>query len=174
MNALGDLIQKLLDHLFMLWPFAVLAPWERGAKIRLGRVVKECTATNGIRGSGLHWVWPFIETMYTQEANVELFATRPQTIDGITFEFVGQCQLTSAGDFYTAVNDDLVTTVGNIVAAAASDTILAHGREGDEKFKARTLRLARKRIRGWGIRIAWIALRDVTESPTLRLITSGS
>jgi regulator of protease activity HflC (stomatin/prohibitin superfamily) len=171
-NALGDLLKQLLDHVFMLWPLAVLAPWERGAKIRLGQVVQECTPHNGIRGSGLHWVWPFVEVMYTQESNVELFGTRPQTIDGITFEFVGQCQLTNAGDFYTAVNDDLVTVVGNIVAASASDVLEKHGRETDEKFKRRALALARKRIRGWGIRIAWIALRDVTESPTLRLITS--
>lgn len=173
MNALGDLLQKLLDHIFMLWPFAQLEPWERGAKIRLGHVRKECTASNGIRGSGLHWVWPFIEGMWTQECNVELFATRPQTIDGITFEFVGQCQLVHAGDFYTTVNDDFITVVGNIVAASASDVILKHGRDGDERFKRRTLTLARKRVRGWGIKITWIALRDVTESPTLRLITGA-
>ena len=173
MNALGDLIQKILDHLFMLWPFVTLAPWERGAKVRLGRVVKECTPQNGLRGTGLHWVWPFLETLYHQEANVELFATRPQTIDGITFEFVGQCQLVDAGAYFVAVNDDLITTVGNIVAAAASDVIEKHGRERDEKFKKRVLTLARKRTRGWGLKIHWIALRDVTESPTLRLITGG-
>lgn len=173
MTALSELLSRVVENITDLWPFRVLHPWERGAKIRLGRVVKECTASNGIRGTGLHWVWPLIEDLWTMESNVELFATRPQTIDGITFEFVGQCQLTDASAFWTLVNDDLITTVGSIVAAAASDVIEKHGREHDGKFKKRVLALARKRTRGWGFRIHWIALRDVTESPTLRLITSA-
>jgi regulator of protease activity HflC (stomatin/prohibitin superfamily) len=162
-NALGDLLQRLLNNISKLIPFVVIAPWESGVMLRLGKVRK---AVHG----GFHWLIPFVDVVHTMETNTEVMLTSAQTVDKQTFRWACAVQIVDPVAYYTHLNDDLTLVVAAALSAAAG-AILANGSIGDPAvFTRRVKKLARRRMKGWGIAIHWIELRDYTEAPVLRLM----
>jgi len=176
MNSLGSLIQKLLDHISALWPLALVKPWEQGVRLFAGRITALLTHENGIRGTGLHWHWPVIGDVYTQESNVEVFETEPQTVlaaDGkeVTFTLGLQCQITRLDLFFANVNDDLKATVADAVRSVAGEGVrLVASDKMDTEWLAAQRDIAAKRMSGWGVKLLRVSLITNTTAPTLRII----
>jgi regulator of protease activity HflC (stomatin/prohibitin superfamily) len=167
-TGLSEILQKLADYVGQLWPMTVVAPWETGVRVRLGKRMK-------VLEPGLHFVIPFVDVVYTSETNTELFTASKQTIDGVTFEVIGAFRLVDVVKFYTGLNDDPVTSVAYVVSAAASEAMSSGAWKGaTEQMLKAVLRTARRRAGRWGIRIEWLEFRTVTDSPTLRLLTDAT
>ena len=171
MNTLGALLQKFLDSIASFWPFTVVSPWEQGVIVRFGRIRKHALPTNGIRGTGLHWVWPLIEQAYGQECNVEVMETEPQTVDKWTFTLGVQFQVRRLDLYYTRIHDT-EKAIADVVRAAAAQ--VASNGAIDDCFGDKVRRLARKRMTGWGVELVRVAPITIAESPVLRLILDRS
>ena len=105
------MIQQLVDQIsrFLYW-VVVVAPWEQGIRIRLGKHIK-------LLGAGAHLVIPVIDRVYRQSCRRRLTVLRPMTLstkDGRT--------VTISGYVGYAINDllKLYNTISH-----AEDTIEA-------------------------------------------------
>ena len=181
MTTLADLLRALADHVRGWWPFTVLDPWEQGVKLLFGRVVLECNAQNGIRGTGVHWSYPFVGRIIASECNVEVFETEPQTVrtaDGldVTFTLGVQVKIDRLALYFQNVNDELKPTVGDTTRTAAAE--LARTATLADMAKAswpdELTKLAQTRMHGWGVKIRRVGFVTFTTAPTLRLITGRS
>lgn len=170
-TTLGGLLQKLLDYLWSFWPFIVVEPWEQSVIIRMGHVRKLSTSTNGIRGTGLQWVWPILETSYSHECNLETVETECQTVDGWTFTLGIQYRVKRLDLWLTNVRDG-ETAVCDAVRAAAARVLQSTGIQDD--FGTRVKRSAKGYMRAWGVEILKVTPITVVEAPCLRLITDSS
>lgn len=167
MNALGDLIRKLIDNIAALWPVVVIDQWERGLRVRLGKV-------RDILVPGWHLVIPYVDVVWTRETNAELFSAGKQTIDGQTVEVIGCGRLADIREFYVEVNDDVNRVLALLVASATAEVLSNGNTKGatDEALR-KVLRIARRRARKWGLQIDWLAFYTVTEGSVLRLIADS-
>lgn len=171
MSNLGEILSQLWSAIPRLWPFIVSHPWEQHVIYRLGRVRKLCTSTNGIRGTGLHWIWPGgLETVSSRETNTDRFYTPPQTFDKLTVRFVGECRIKRLDLFYQRVNDELLPEVTKVVCAAAAHVENMGTTPGTYAYLPGVLAEARKRMRGWGVELSWLEYQTVAESQVLRLL----
>lgn len=171
-NALGEFLSKLWEAIPRLWPLIVNHPWEQHVIYRFGVVRKLCTDSNGVRGTGLHWIWPGgLETVASRETNSDRFQTPPQTFDKFTFSFVGECRITRLDLFYRRVNDEPLPEVVKVVCSAASHAIEEGAlTPGTPRFVPAVLKAARARMRGWGVELTWLEYQSVAECSVLRLL----
>lgn len=168
MNALGDLIRKLIDNIAALWPVIVIDHWERGLRVRLGQIRDELQP-------GWHWVIPYVDVVWTREINAEPFSAGKQTIDGHTVEVIGFGRLNDIRKFYIEVNDDVQRTLALVTAAAASQVLSESSTSGaTEEALKKILRIARRNARRLGLGIDWLAFHTVTEGAVLRLIADAA
>jgi regulator of protease activity HflC (stomatin/prohibitin superfamily) len=167
-NALGDLIRKLIDNIAALWPIVVIDQWERGLRVRLGKI-------RDVLGPGWHWVIPYVDVVWTRETNAEPFSAGKQTIDGQTVEVIGFGRLNDIRQFYVEVNDDVQRTLALVTAAAASQVLSQGATSGaTDKALKDILRIARRNARRLGLGIDWLAFHTVTEGSVIRLIADAT
>lgn len=170
-NALGEFLSKTWEMVPRVWPFIVNHPWEQHVIYRFGVVRKLCTSTNGIRGTGLHWIWPGgLETVVSRETNSDRFVTPPQTFDKFTFSFVGECKIKRLDLFYQRVNDEPLPEVVKAVCSAASAADHEGMAPGTPQFLAFVAKTATARMRGWGVELSWLEYHSVSECNVLRLL----
>ncbi len=69
MDAFFERLSKLLKH-FTLW--VIMAPWEQGVRVRLGKHVRLLKA-------GIHWRIPFVDEVYIQSIRLKTVNLSIQT-----------------------------------------------------------------------------------------------
>lgn len=167
MNALGDLIRKLIDNIAALWPIIVIDQWERGVRVRLGRV-------RDVLGPGWHWVIPYVDVVWTRETNAELFSAGKQTIDNQTVEVIGSGRLVDIALFYIEVNDDPVRVLSLLTASAVAEVLGGRKVAGATEASLKQITsIVRRRAKRWGLGIDWLAFYTVTEGSVLRLLADS-
>ena len=175
MNALGDMLTRAWEAIPRIWPFITVHPWEQAVIYRLGVTRKLCLSTNGIRGTGTHWIWPGgLESVESRETNSDRFVTPPQTFDKFTFSFVGECRIKRLDLFYQRVNDEPVPEVVKVVCSAASAADNEGLAPGTPQFLAAVTKTATARMRGWGVELSWLEYHSVSECNVLRLLVDRS
>jgi regulator of protease activity HflC (stomatin/prohibitin superfamily) len=167
-TGLGDLLQRLFDHLAMLVPWAIVQPWEQAIIVRWGVLRKLALADNGLRGSGFHPRWPIVDYVYQQECNLEVFETEPQTVAGLTFTLGLQFRVTRLDLYYVRINDP-ASAVADVVRSAAAE--IARDAKPGPEFGDAVATLAKKRMHGWGVDLIRVAPITLTECPVLRIVT---
>lgn len=141
----------------------VARQWERAVVLRLGRFV-------GLRGPGLFWVVPFVDTVSTwidQRTVTTSFAaeqtltsdTVPVNVDAVLFWLVHDVEKAAleVQDYGQAVSWAAQTALRDIIGRTTLSELL----RGREQIEAELQRLIDERSSPWGVTVSSVEMRDV-------------
>jgi len=137
--------------------------WERGVVLRLGRFV-------GLRGPGLFWVTPFVESVNSwidQRVITTGFAaeqsltadTVPVNVDAVLFWLVHDPQKAAleVQDYFNAVTWAAQTALRDIIGRTSLSDLLL----GREQIEGELQKLIDERSSPWGVTVQAVEMRDV-------------
>src|SRR6202165_487119 len=137
--------------------------WGRAVLFRLGRFI-------GLRGSGLFWIVPFLETVSSwidQRTITTSFAaeqtltsdTVPVNVDAVLFWMVHDVQKAAleVQDYAQAVSWAAQTALRDIIGRTSLSDLL----RGRERIEAELQQLIDQRSSPWGVTVQSVEMRDV-------------
>ncbi|OLE81307.1 MAG: peptidase [Acidobacteria bacterium 13_1_20CM_2_65_9] len=137
--------------------------WERAIVLRLGRSI-------GMRGPGLFWIVPFVDTVTTwidQRTITTSFAaeqtltsdTVPVNVDAVLFWMVHDAQKAAleVQDYAQAVSWAAQTALRDIIGRTDLTDLL----RGREKIEQELQQLIDQRSNPWGVTVSSVEMRDV-------------
>lgn len=137
--------------------------WERAVVLRLGRFV-------GLRGPGLFWIVPFVDTVSSwvdQRTVTTSFAaeqtltsdTVPVNVDAVLFWMVHDVEKAAleVQDFGQAVSWAAQTALRDIIGRTTLSELL----RGREQIETELQRLIDQRSNPWGVTVSSVEMRDV-------------
>jgi regulator of protease activity HflC (stomatin/prohibitin superfamily) len=158
--ALG--VMLLVGVVLMQAP-RIAQQWERAVVLRLGRFV-------GLRGPGLFWVVPFVDTVSSwvdQRTITTTFAaeqtltsdTVPVNVDAVLFWMVHDVQKAAleVQDYERAVSWAAQTALRDIIGRTTLTELL----RGRERIEAELQSLIDQRSNPWGITVSSVEMRDI-------------
>src|SRR6186713_840538 len=141
----------------------VAQQWERGVVLRLGRFV-------GLRGPGLFWVVPFVDSVSSwidQRTITTGFAaeqtltsdTVPVNVDAVLFWMVHDAEKAAleVQNYRTAISWAAQTALRDIIGRTALTDLL----RGRERIEADLQQLIDQRSTPWGVTVSAVEMRDV-------------
>ena len=159
---LAAILGVLAGFVFALSP-RIAKQWERGVVLRLGRF-------QGLRGPGLFWVVPFIDTVSTwidQRVITTSFAaeetltsdTVPVNVDAVLFWMVYDPEKAAleVQDYAGAVSWAAQTALRDIIGRTSLTDLL----RGRERIEAELQKLIDERSTPWGVTVQSVEMRDV-------------
>jgi regulator of protease activity HflC (stomatin/prohibitin superfamily) len=162
LNPIGAIVGTLLGAMASLAP-RVAKQWERAVVLRLGRYV-------GLRGPGLFWVLPLLDSVSTyvdQRIITTNFAaeqtltadTVPVNVDAVLFWMVYDVEKAAleVQDYSQAVSWAAQTALRDIIGRTALTELL----RGREKIEDELQKLIDERTTPWGVAVQSVEMRDV-------------
>jgi regulator of protease activity HflC (stomatin/prohibitin superfamily) len=148
----------------------VAKQWERGVVLRLGRYT-------GLRGPGLFWITPFIETVsiyIDQRVVTTSFAaeetltsdTVPVNVDAVLFWMVHDSEKAAleVQDYAQAVSWAAQTGLRDIIGRTSLSELL----RGRERIEAELQTLIDQRSNPWGVTVQSVEMRDIVIPASLQ------
>jgi regulator of protease activity HflC (stomatin/prohibitin superfamily) len=161
-SAIAPTILILAGLVLMQSP-RVAQQWERGVVLRLGRFV-------GLRGPGLFWVVPFVDSVSSwidQRTITTGFAaeqtltsdTVPVNVDAVLFWMVHDAEKAAleVQNYRTAISWAAQTALRDVIGRTALTDLL----RGREKIEADLQQLIDQRSTPWGVTVLAVEMRDV-------------
>jgi regulator of protease activity HflC (stomatin/prohibitin superfamily) len=161
-NPVPSIVMLLLGLILMQSP-KIAQQWERAVVLRLGRFV-------GLRGPGLFWIAPLIDTVSTyidQRTITTSFAaeqtltsdTVPVNVDAVLFWMVHDAQRAAleVQEYSQAVSWAAQTALRDIIGRTALTDLL----RGRERIEAELQQLIDQRSNPWGVTVQSVEMRDV-------------
>ena len=161
-NPIPFIVMAILGAVLMQAP-RVAKEWERAVVLRLGKFV-------GLRGPGLFWIVPFVDTVSSwidQRTITTIFAaeqsltsdTVPVTVDAVLFWMVHDAQKAAleVQEYAQAVSWAAQTALRDIIGRTALTDLL----RGREKIEAELQALIDQRSNPWGVTVSSVEMRDV-------------
>ena len=162
LNPFGAIAGALLGAVAALAP-RVAKQWERAVVLRLGRYV-------GLRGPGLFWVWPLIDSVPTyvdQRIIATDFAaestltsdTVPVNVDAIMFWMVYDAEKAAleVQDYRQAVSLAAQTALRDVIGKTSLTDML----RGREKLEDELQRMIDERTNPWGVTVQSVEMREI-------------
>ena len=161
-GAAAPIIIMLVGIVIMQSP-KIAQQWERGVVLRLGRFV-------GLRGPGLFWVVPFMDSVSSwidQRTITTGFAaeqtltsdTVPVNVDAVLFWMVHDAEKAAleVQNYRTAISWAAQTALRDIIGRTALTELL----RGRERIEADLQQLIDQRSTPWGVTVSAVEMRDV-------------
>ena len=161
-NPAPVLVLGLVGAIAMQSP-RVANQWERAIVLRLGRYI-------GLRGPGLFWIVPFIDTVSSwidQRTITTTFAaeqtltsdTVPVNVDAVLFWMVYDAEKAAleVQDYANAVSWAAQTALRDIIGRTALTDLL----RGRERIEDELQKLIDERSNPWGVTVQSVEMRDV-------------
>ena len=161
-NPIPIIVWAVIGVVLMQAP-RVAQQWERGVVLRLGKFV-------GLRGPGLFWIVPFIDTVSSwidQRTITTSFAaeqtltsdTVPVNVDAVLFWMVHDAQKAAleVQEYAQAVSWAAQTALRDIIGRTDLTDLL----RGREKIEAELQTLIDQRSNPWGVTVSSVEMRDV-------------
>ena len=161
-NALAPIVILLAGLVLMQSP-RVAQQWERGVVLRLGRFV-------GLRGPGLFWVVPFVDSVTSwvdQRTITTGFAaeqtltsdTVPVNVDAVLFWMVHDVEKAAleVQNYRTAISWAAQTALRDIIGRTALTDLL----RGRERIESDLQHLIDQRSTPWGVTVLAVEMRDI-------------
>src|SRR5215831_9529554 len=161
-NPIGAIVGALLGAIAAMSP-RVAKQWEHAVVLRLGRYI-------GLRGPGLFWVMPMIDSVSTyidQRIITTNFAaeqtltadTVPVNVDAVLFWMVYDPEKAAleVQDYNQAVSWAAQTALRDIIGRTALTDLL----RGREKIEDELQKLIDERTTPWGVTVQSVEMRDV-------------
>lgn len=168
-NPLGVIGGTLLGFLLALSP-KVANQWERGVVLRLGRY-------SGLRGPGLFWVIPLVDTVsdwIDQRVITTSFAaeqtltadTVPVNVDAVLFWMVFDPEKAAleVQDYTQAISWAAQTALRDIIGRTSLVDLL----RGRERIEDELQKLIDERTTPWGVTVQSVEMRDVVIPESLQ------
>src|SRR5262249_19213379 len=168
-NPIGAIVGALLGAIAAMSP-RVAKQWEHAVVLRLGRYI-------GLRGPGLFWVMPMIDSVSTyidQRIITTNFAaeqtltadTVPVNVDAVLFWMVYDPEKAAleVQDYRLAVSWAAQTALRDIIGRTPL-TVLLRGRE---QIEAELQKLIDDRSTPWGVTVQSVEMRDVVIPESLQ------
>jgi regulator of protease activity HflC (stomatin/prohibitin superfamily) len=159
----APLILMVLVGVILMQAPRIAQQWERAVVLRLGRFV-------GLRGPGLFWVVPFVDTVSSwvdQRTITTTFAaeqtltsdTVPVNVDAVLFWMVHDVQKAAleVQDYERAVSWAAQTALRDIIGRTTLTDLL----RGRERIEAELQHLIDQRSNPWGITVSSVEMRDI-------------
>jgi regulator of protease activity HflC (stomatin/prohibitin superfamily) len=169
LNPIGAIVGGLLG-LFLCQAPKVAKQWEKAVVLRLGRYV-------GLRGPGLFWIVPFVETVSTwidQRIVTTSFAaeqtltsdTVPVNVDAVLFWMVYDPEKAAleVQDYPQAVSWAAQTGLRDIIGRTSLTDLL----RGRERIEDELQTLSDERSNPWGVTVQSVEMRDVVIPESLQ------
>src|SRR6267143_187436 len=166
----GWLIIWVLAGLFLSQSPKIAKQWERAVVLRLGKYT-------GLRGPGLFWITPFVETIsiyIDQRVVTTSFAaeetltsdTVPVNVDAVLFWMVHDSEKAAleVQDFSQAVSWAAQTGLRDIIGRTSLTELL----RGREKIEAELQALIDQRSNPWGVTVQSVEMRDIVIPTSLQ------
>ena len=161
-NPLPLVVMAIVGLVLMQSP-KIAQQWERAIVLRLGRFV-------GLRGPGLFWIVPFIDTVSAwidQRTITTSFAaeqtltsdTVPVNVDAVLFWMVHDAQKAAleVQDYSQAVSWAAQTALRDIIGRTTLTELL----RGRERIEGELQQLIDQRSNPWGVTVSSVEMRDV-------------
>jgi regulator of protease activity HflC (stomatin/prohibitin superfamily) len=161
-NPVGAIVGTLLGAVASLAP-RVAKQWERAVVLRLGRYV-------GLRGPGLFWVLPLIDSVpaYIDQRIITTdFAaestltsdTVPVNVDAIMFWMVYDAEKAAleVQDYWKAVSLAAQTALRDVIGKTSLTDML----RGREKIEDELQRMIDERTNPWGVTVQSVEMREI-------------
>jgi regulator of protease activity HflC (stomatin/prohibitin superfamily) len=161
-NPVGLIVGVILGLILSRGP-RIAKQWERAVVLRLGRYV-------GLRGPGLFWVMPLVDSVSTyvdQRIITTNFAaeqtltadTVPVNVDAVLFWMVYDAEKAAleVQDYYQAVSWAAQTALRDIIGRTALTELL----RGRERIEDELQRLIDERTTPWGVTVQSVEMRDI-------------
>lgn len=157
------LVMFVLAGLVLMQAPRIAQPWERAVVVRLGRFV-------GLRGPGLFWIVPFIDSVSSwidQRTITTSFAaeqtltadTVPVNVDAVLFWLVHDVEKAAleVQDYSQAVSWAAQTALRDIIGRTTLTDLL----RGRERIEDELQLLIDRRSNPWGVTVSSVEMRDV-------------
>jgi len=161
-NPLPMIAMVIVGIVLMQSP-RIAQQWERGVVLRLGKFV-------GLRGPGLFWIAPFVDTVSSwidQRTITTSFAaeqtltsdTVPVNVDAVLFWMVHDAQKAAleVQDYSQAVSWAAQTALRDIIGRTTLTDLL----RGRERIESELQQLIDQRSNPWGVTVSSVEMRDV-------------
>ena len=168
-NPAGVIVGLVLGLLLAQAP-KIARQWERAVVLRLGKFV-------GLRGPGLFWIIPFIDTVSAwvdQRVITTSFAaeetltsdTVPVNVDAVLFWMVYDPEKAAleVQDYPQAVSWAAQTALRDIIGRTSLTDLL----RGRERIEEELQQLIDERSNPWGVTVQSVEMRDVIIPPALQ------
>ncbi|MGH9855209.1 MAG: SPFH domain-containing protein, partial [Blastocatellia bacterium] len=162
LNPFGAIVGALLGLIGALSP-RVAKQWERAVVLRLGRYI-------GLRGPGLFWVWPLIDSVSTyidQRVIATDFAaestltadTVPVNVDAIMFWMVYDAEKAAleVQNYSQAVMLAAQTALRDVIGKTSLTDML----RGREKIEDELQHMIDERTNPWGVTVQSVEMREI-------------
>src|SRR5882757_321973 len=172
-RAVGNvvpLIAMIVVGVVLMQSPRIAKQWERAVVLRLGRFV-------GLRGPGLFWIIPFIDSVSSwidQRTITTSFAaeqtltsdTVPVNVDAVLFWMVHDAQKAAleVQDYSQAVSWAAQTALRDIIGRTTLTDLL----RGRERIEAELQQLIDQRSNPWGVTVQSVEMRDVVIPDSLQ------
>ena len=166
----GWLILSVLAGLFFAQSPKIAKQWERAIVLRLGKYT-------GMRGPGLFWITPFVETIsiyIDQRVITTSFAaeetltsdTVPVNVDAVLFWMVHDSEKAAleVQDYSQAVSWAAQTGLRDIIGRTSLSELL----RGRERIEAELQALIDQRSNPWGVTVQSVEMRDIVIPTSLQ------
>ena len=173
--TLADLLQPVLDFLEKRRIIVVVRDWEQGVRIRLGRVSKLLTSTNGLFGRGLHFGWFMLDEFYVDEVNLSIADTDSQTLvtkDGkvITISLTVAFKIYDLALLYKSIQDPEDSLTNRVMAICARQASKLKYEDIAELLPASTYLSAASQLHPWGVVVQDVDIVNCAPTRAIRLI----
>jgi len=161
-SLVWPIVIMLVGFVLMQSP-CIAKQWERAVVLRLGRFV-------GLRGPGLFWIVPFVESVSSwidQRTITTGFAaeqtltsdTVPVNVDAVLFWMVHDAEKAAleVQNYRTAISWAAQTALRDIIGRTALTDLL----RGRERIEADLQQLIDQRSTPWGVTVSAVEMRDV-------------
>jgi regulator of protease activity HflC (stomatin/prohibitin superfamily) len=165
-----SVIVGLLLGLLLAQSPKIARQWERAVMLRLGRYI-------GLRGPGLFWIIPFVDTVSTwvdQRVITTSFAaeetltsdTVPVNVDAVLFWMVYDPEKAAleVQNYPQAVSWAAQTALRDIIGRTSLTDLL----RGRERIEEELQKLIDERSNPWGVTVQSVEMRDVIIPPALQ------
>jgi regulator of protease activity HflC (stomatin/prohibitin superfamily) len=162
LNPLGAILGTLVGLIAAMSP-KIAKQWERAVVLRLGKY-------RGLRGPGLFWIVPFVDTVAAwidQRVITTSFAaeetltsdTVPVNVDAVLFWMVYDPEKAAleVQDYSGAVSWAAQTALRDIIGRTSLTDLL----RGRERIEAELQKLIDERSTPWGVTVQSVEMRDV-------------
>ena len=166
----GWLVIWVLAGLFFSQSPKIAKQWERAVVLRLGRYT-------GLRGPGLFWITPFVETIpiyIDQRVITTSFAaeetltsdTVPVNVDAVLFWMVHDSEKAAleVQDYTQAVSWAAQTGLRDIIGRTSLSELL----RGRERIESELQALIDQRSNPWGVTVQSVEMRDIVIPTSLQ------
>ena len=166
----GWLIIAIIAGIFLSQSPKIAKQWERAVVLRLGKYT-------GLRGPGLFWITPFVETIslyIDQRVVTTSFAaeetltsdTVPVNVDAVLFWMVHDSEKAAleVQDYTQAVSWAAQTGLRDIIGRTSLTELL----RGRERIEAELQALIDQRSNPWGVTVQSVEMRDIVIPTSLQ------